>query len=90
MITCRLRAGNFEKSSLAEFGCDARSFDGNREGCCVGGTCSGRAVSGDGVALGTRSCFLGYIITGMFSKIHLDIITTTATDEHYLVPGTGI
>ena len=50
MITCRLREGNFEKSLLAEFGCDARFFAGDREGCCVGGTWRGRAVSGDRVA----------------------------------------
>ena len=31
MITCRLREDNFEKSSLADFGCDARSFAGDRE-----------------------------------------------------------
>ena len=40
----------------------------------------GRAVSGDRVALGSRSCFLGYVITGMFSKIHLDI---THHHHHY-------
>ena len=77
--------GNFEKSSLAEFACDARSFAGDREGCCVGGTWRGHAVSGDRVALRTRSC---YIITDMFSKIHLDIITintTTTTEEHYTI-----
>ena len=34
-----------KKSLLAEFGCDARSFAGDREGCCVGGTWRGRAVS---------------------------------------------
>ena len=28
VITCRLREGNFEKSLLAEFGCDARYFAG--------------------------------------------------------------
>ena len=33
VITYRLRERNFEKSSLAEFGCDARSFAGDREGC---------------------------------------------------------
>ena len=52
LINCRLREGNFEKSSLAEFGCDARSVAGDREGCCVGGTWRGRAVSGDRVAPG--------------------------------------
>ena len=80
MITCRLRKGNFGKSSLAEFGCDARSFAGDREGCCVGGTWHGRAVSGDRVALGTRSCFG----VGMFSEIHLNM-TTTTTEEHYTI-----
>ena len=29
--------------------------------------------------------FLGYIITKMFSKIPLDIITSTATEEHYIM-----
>ena len=61
VITCRLREGNFEKSSLAEFGCDAHSFAGDREGYCVGGTWRGRAVSGDQVALGSRSCFWGIL-----------------------------
>ena len=28
MISCHVRESNFEKSSLAEFGCDARSFAG--------------------------------------------------------------
>ena len=59
VISCRLREGNFEKSSLAESGCDARSFAGDREGYCVGGTWRGGAVSGDRVALATRSCFGG-------------------------------
>ena len=50
--TCRLLEGNSEKSSLAEFGCDVRSFAGDREGCCVGGTWRGPTVSGDRVAPG--------------------------------------
>ena len=30
--------------------------------------------------------FLGYVITGMFSKIHLDItLTTTTTEEYYII-----
>ena len=37
------------------------------------------------VALGSRSCFKGYFITGMFSKIRLDTITTTTTEEHYYI-----
>ena len=37
VITCRLGEDNFKKSSLAEFGRDAHSFAGDREGCCVGG-----------------------------------------------------
>ena len=28
---------------------------------------------------------LGYIVTGMFSKIHLDITTRTTTEEHYII-----
>ena len=40
-ITCCLREGNFEKSLLAEFGCDARSFAEDREGCYVGRTWRG-------------------------------------------------
>ena len=46
MIICRLRYGSFEKSSLAEFGCDAHSFARDREGCCVGGPYHTRAVLG--------------------------------------------
>ena len=68
-----------EKSSFTEFGCDARSFAGDREDCCAGGTWRGRAVSGDRVALGTRSW---YIVTGMFPEIYLGITTTTTTEEH--------
>ena len=56
VITCRLRESNFEKSSLVEFGCDARSFAGDREGCCVGGTLHGRAISGDRVAPWNSRC----------------------------------
>ena len=56
VITYRLREGNFEKSSLAEFGCDARSFAGDREGCCVGGTWRGRAALGDLVAPWNSRC----------------------------------
>ena len=56
VITCLLREGKFEKSTLAEFGCDPRSFAGDREGCCVGGTWRGRAFSGDRVALGSSRC----------------------------------
>ena len=37
VITCRLREGNFEKSFLAEFGCDTRSFAEDRGGCCCVG-----------------------------------------------------
>ena len=71
--TCRPREATFEKSSLAGFGCDARSFPGDREDCCVGRTWRGRAVSGDRVALGTRSCLFStkYVITGIFSKIQM-------------------
>ena len=57
VITCRLRESNFGKSSLAEFGCDARSLAGDREDCCVGGTWRGRAVSGDRVAPGSSRCW---------------------------------
>ena len=44
VITCRLQDNNSEKSSLAEFGCDARSVAGDREGCCVSGTWRRRVV----------------------------------------------
>ena len=56
VITCRPRDGNFEQASLAEFGCDARSFAGDREGYCVGGTWCGRAVSVDRVAPESSRC----------------------------------
>ena len=68
MITCRLRKGNFEKSSLAEYGCDARSFAGDREGCCVGGTWRDRAVSVDRVAHGSSQLYLvGHLMVGEFT-----------------------
>ena len=60
-ITSHPRQGNFEKSSLPEFGCDARSFSGDHEGCCVGETWRRLAVSGERVALGSRSCFWGML-----------------------------
>ena len=56
VITCRLQVGNFETSSTAEFGCDARSFAGDREGCCMGGNWRGCAVSGDWLAPGNSRC----------------------------------
>ena len=56
VITYRFREGNFEKSSLAEFGCDTRCFAGDRKGCCVGGAWRGPAVSGDRVAPGNSRC----------------------------------
>ena len=37
VIICRLQEANFKKSSIAEFGCDARFFAEHREACCVGG-----------------------------------------------------
>ena len=69
-ITCRLREGNFEKSSLAEFGRDASYFAGGREGCCVGGTWRGRVRSrGTQWRSELAAVFWGhrYIMTGMFS-----------------------
>ena len=33
----------------------------------------GRGAEGGRVALGTRSCFFGYVLAGIFSKIHLDV-----------------
>ena len=61
VITCRLWEGNSKNSLPTEFGCNARSFAGDREGCCAGETWRGRAVSEDRVALGTRSCFWGIL-----------------------------
>ena len=29
--------------------------------------------------------FWGYFITGILSKIHLDITTTTTTEEHFII-----
>ena len=61
---------------IARAAVDARSFAGGREGCCVGGTWRGRAVSRDRVALGSRSCFWG-ILKPVCFKIHLDILLVT-------------
>ena len=52
VFVCRLREPNFQKSSLADFGGDARSFAGDREGYCVGRAWCGRTVAGGLVALG--------------------------------------
>ena len=53
-----LREANFQKSSVAEFEGDTRSFAGDREGCCccVGGTWHGRAVVGGRLALASSRC----------------------------------
>ena len=56
VIICRLREADFEKSSLAEFGGDARSFTGDREGCRVGGPWHARDVFGGPLALGSGRC----------------------------------
>ena len=72
---------------LTESFIGARSFAGKSLVCCVGTAWSHREAAGGQVELGSRSCFLGYIVTKMFSNIHLDIMTFT-TEEHYLVPGT--
>ena len=40
VTTCRLRERNFEKSPLADFGCDARSFAGDREAAVWVGLCA--------------------------------------------------
>ena len=77
-----------KKLSLAEFGCNARSFAGDREGCSVGRTWRGRAVSGDRVALGTRSCFWGYIVSGMFSDMYpfgYDYYYYTTEEHNYII-----
>ena len=62
-----------KKSSLGEFGCDARSFARDDKGCCVGRTWRGRAVSRDQVVLGTRCRFwgicYGYIVYG-YKELH--------------------
>ena len=60
--------GQLWKLSLAEFGCDARSLAGYRESYCVGETWRGHAVSGDWVALGSRSCFLGVSQQAYFQR----------------------
>ena len=49
----RVREADFQKSSLAEFGGDARSFTGDRE---VGGPRHARAVFGGALALGSGRC----------------------------------
>ena len=85
MITCRLREGNFEKSSLVEFGCDSRSLAGDREGCCVGGPWYVARSRGIGRRSGLAPV-LGYIIIGMFPKIHFDMTTNTTTaEENYVI-----
>ena len=56
VIICRLRGGDFQTSSLAEAGGGARSFAGDREGCCVGGAWHARMVFGSPVALGSGRC----------------------------------
>ena len=55
VIICRLRETDFQKSSFVEFG-DARSFTGDREGCCVYGPWLARAVFGGPLALGSGRC----------------------------------
>ena len=74
MIICRLREADFQKSSLAEFRGDARSFTGDRESCCVGGPWHARAVFGGPLALGSAGVENLYF-NSIKLKIHLDIIT---------------
>lgn len=57
VVLCRLREANFEKSSFDEFGWNADSLAGDREGCCMGGTWRGRAVSGVPVATRSNRCW---------------------------------
>ena len=58
--------------------------------CIREGRLGGKGVEpprGRGRLSGARESqlFWGYITTKMFSKIHLDIITTTITEQHYSI-----
>ena len=80
--------GDFSRPPLSEPVIGARCFADASEGCCVGRVWSHRAAAEGQVELGSRSCFLGVTrtsITKMFSKIHLNIITITTTEEQYTI-----
>ena len=68
------------------------SFAGDTEGRCVGRAWHGRGAEGGRVAhcRAGAECRAGHTGTGMFSKIHLDIImiiiiTTIATDQILII-----
>ena len=65
VIICRLRGAEFQKSSLAKAGGGARSFAGDRDGCCVSGAWHARAVFGSPMALESGRCWKS--ITIMFA-----------------------
>ena len=67
VIDCRLREGNLEKSSLAEFCFDARSFARDREGCCVGGRLA-RSRGLGGSRGWTRICLWGMVQPTCFQR----------------------
>ena len=60
---------------------------GYRGVMCGAGVARSCCRGGSGGARDSQLCFR-YVITGIFSKIHLDITiitTTTTTEEHYIV-----
>ena len=72
-------------SCLLEMGVEYYLVVCTREGLLCGkGT---EPPRGRGRLSGARESqlFFGYITTKMFSKIHLDITTTTTTDRNYII-----
>ena len=88
----RPRVGTSPRPPLSESGIGGISFAGDTEGPCVRRAWHGRGAVGGRVAhcRAGAECRAGHTGTGMFSKIHLDIImiiiiTTIATDQILII-----
>ena len=88
VTTCRHQEGNFDNRRSTILAAALVLSPGiARVAMWVGldAVARSRGLGGLGGARDSQ-LFLGYIITGMFSKINLDsITTTTTTEEHYII-----
>ena len=57
---------------------------GSRGLLCGWDLARSRGLGGSGGARDSQ-LFLGYVITGMFSEIHLNMTISTTTEEHYII-----
>ena len=81
VITCRLRESNFEKSSFAKFGCDARPFAGDRERAAVwvglGAVARSRGIGWRPGAAGVEKTYFNSI------KLQIPMMMTMFTTQPY-------